>query len=136
MRLTLLALTIFIFQFISAQEFRNSSFEIWGLSHLCEPIGSPQSWITWGDGIYPMKEVKTDVCPTNIPSKAADGLVYASGKSESSTRGDGYYMNLTGFAIEADYTISFDYSGSDARAGSADVQWHLFIDGEDVGSLA
>ena len=117
----------------NAQNFINPSVEIWGNVNVCEVNTAPDFWPSYSNGCAPgPDEANFLICPTTIPTHAADGNVYARMCANDSISGEGMRQMVSGFVTGNSYLINFDYAGSNLFSGTLDIQWHVFINDMDV----
>ena len=117
---------------LKAQSFVNPSMENWGSPSACEVNTPPDSWTDYSNGGIGLDEANFSFCATTIPPAPADGIVYARSYGATTTTGEGIYQVLTGFMINSSYLISYEYAGSNLYGGTGPIQWHLFIDDQDL----
>jgi hypothetical protein len=115
-----------------SQALLNPSFESWGSSTACEVNVTPDSWVNYSNAGLEVDEANFSYCPTTIPPAPADGNVYARSYGASTASGEGFYQIVNGFTPGSSYLISYSYSGSNLYGGTDPVQWHTFIDDQDV----
>lgn len=117
----------------NAQYFINPSVENWGNPNFCAINIAPDNWVSYSNGCQSgPDEVNFLICPTTIPTHAADGNVYARMCANDSISGEGMYQIVSGFVIGNSYGINFYYAGSNLIAGPNDIQWNLFLNDTDV----
>lgn len=116
----------------SAQSFTNPSFESWGVVNVCDVNTPPDNWQEYSNGGIGVDEANFTYCPTTIPASAADGIIYARSYATNDSTGEGMYQMVSGFTIGKTYQISYSYAGSNLYGGTADIQWHTFINDTDV----
>lgn len=116
----------------SAQSFVNPSFESWGVVNVCDVNSPPDNWLDYSNGGVGVDEANFIYCPTTIPASAANGIIYARSYAATDSTGEGMYQMVSGFTIGKTYQISYSYAGSNLYGGTADIQWHTFINDTDV----
>ena len=114
------------------QSFVNGSLENWASPTICETNTPPDNWSNYSNvGLGP-DEANFPLCPTTIPSSAANGSIYARCLSGNPHTGEGMFQIVSGFIPGFSYAITYFFCGSNRFGGTGDSVWHLFIDDIDV----
>lgn len=117
-----------------AQSFQNPSLESWGPSTTCPVNTAPDNWTNFSNtGVGPDKGDFL-ICPSTIPTHASDGHVYARMLAGNNISGEGMSQTISGFCVGCEYTLTFDYAGSNLWGGTDDIRFHIFKDGLRVDS--
>lgn len=121
---------------VVGQTFTNASFETWGVAG-CEINTAPDGWLNYSnltlsagqtDGA---DEINFSSCASTIPTSASDGNAYARMYARSTVEGEGIYQMVSGFTVNGQYKIVYNYAGS-SFGGNLNVKCHLFIEDVDV----
>lgn len=117
-----------------SQSFQNPSLESWGPSTTCPVNTAPDNWTNFSNtGVGPDKGDLL-ICPSTIPTHASDGHVYARTLAGNTISGEGMSQTISGFCVGCEYTLTFDYAGSNLWGGTDDIRFHIFKDGVRVDS--
>lgn len=132
MKLLRFFLTILVFPatWLPAQSFLNPSLENWGDPTLCNVNSAPDGWDNFSNEGQSFDEANFALCPTTVPSAAADGNTYGRAYVEDVNSGEGIAQTVNGFTPGNAYEVSFDYAGSNLFPGSNDVLWQIHLDGQ------
>lgn len=134
MRCSRLILTILAFfpSYLLGQSFVNPSFEDWGDPTFCNVNTAPDGWDGFSNAGQNFDEANFTLCPTTIPSAAAEGNAYGRAYVDGINSGEGIAQTVSGFIPGNAYEVSFEYSGSNLFPGTNDVLWQIHLDGQVV----
>lgn len=128
----ILAALVFFPSHLLGQSFVNPSFEDWGDPTFCNVNTAPDGWEGFSNAGQNFDEANFTLCPTTIPSAAAEGNAYGRAYVDDINSGEGIAQTVSGFIPGEAYEVSFEYCGSNLFPGTNDVLWQIHLDGQVV----